>query len=75
MLIREVRQRLSGGGPQHIGIAGIDLSGELMYLLPNFQLNPPLGIVILTVVPCCELALVYIAFRRGVTRRLENGRI
>ena len=59
---------------QNIGWRVLD-PGELMYLMPNFQMNPPLGIVILTVVPCCELALVYIAFRRGVTRRLENGRI
>lgn len=60
---------------QNIGWRVLD-PGELMYLLPNFQVDDPLlGIIILTVVPCCELALVYIAFRRGVTRRLENGRI
>lgn len=49
--------------------------GELLYLMPVFQANRPMGLVILTVIPCCELALIYLAFKRGVMRRLKNGRI
>lgn len=59
---------------QYLEVRMLD-PGELVYLMPEFQLDPPKGICVLTVIPLCELALVYFVFRRGVLRRVENGRI
>ena len=50
-------------------------AGELLYLMPDFQEQPLIGICILTVKPAIELTLMYIAFKRGIVRRYSDGKI